>query len=73
MKILIFDMYFFNMDTSLIIALICLRILCIFLRYIWREGCLKFLIQALVFVLLCVEDENFKYIQTITKVTRFLS
>ena len=34
------------------------KFVCIFLRYIWREGCLKILIYDLVFVLLYVEGGN---------------
>ena len=37
MKILIFHIYFFNMDISLIIALICLRI-CMYIPYLCIEG-----------------------------------
>ena len=37
MKILIFDIYFFNMDISLIIALICLKI-CMYIPKMYMEG-----------------------------------
>ena len=37
LKILIFHVYFFNMDISLIIALICLKI-CMFLSELCMEG-----------------------------------
>ena len=37
MKIHIFDIYFFNMDISLIIALICLRI-CMYIPKMYIEG-----------------------------------
>ena len=37
MKILIFDIYFFNMDISLIIAHICLRI-CMYIPKIYMDG-----------------------------------
>ena len=37
MKILIFDIYFFNMDISLIMAHICLRI-CMYIPKIYMEG-----------------------------------
>ena len=34
------------------------KMVCIFLRCIWRKECLKFLIKASVFVLLYKEDGN---------------
>ena len=37
MKILIFHIYFLNMDISLIIALICLRI-CMYISDMYMEG-----------------------------------
>ena len=37
MKIHIFDIYFFNMDISLIIALICLKI-CMYILKMYMEG-----------------------------------
>ena len=37
MKILIFDIYFFNMDISLIIALICLKIY-MYIAKMYMEG-----------------------------------
>ena len=50
MKILIFHVYFFNMDILLIIALICLKT-CMCIAEICMEGSgLKILIKGLVFV-----------------------
>ena len=74
MKILIFDIYFFNMDISLIIAHISLRI-CMYIPKIYMEGRVSqiFDIGFSFCFILCLEDENLKNIQTITKVTRFLS
>ena len=58
MKIHIFDIYFFNMDISLIIALICLKI-CMYIPKMYMEGRVSQIFDiALVFVLLYVEDEN---------------
>ena len=37
MKIHVFDIYFFNMDLSLIIALICLKI-CMYILKMYMEG-----------------------------------
>ena len=59
-KILIFNVYFLNMDIWLIIALICLKN-CMCIAEICMEACLKILIQGLVFVLCYVEDGNLKY------------
>ena len=59
-KILIFDIYFFNMDISLIIAHICLRI-CMYIPKIYMEGRVSQIFD-IGFVLLCVEDENLKKI-----------
>ena len=53
-----FHIYFFNMDISLIIALICMKTCIIFPSTIQMEGCLKIWIEGLVFVLLYVEDGN---------------
>ena len=58
MKIHIFDIYFFNMDISLIIALSCLKI-CMNIPEMYMEGRVSQIFDiALVFVLLYVEDEN---------------
>ena len=46
-----FSQTFLNIDILLVIALICLKLACMFLRYNWREACLKILIQGLVLVL----------------------
>ena len=58
MKVFIFNIYFFNMDISLIIALICLKFCMYIAKMYMEERGLIFFIQALVFVLLYVEDGN---------------
>ena len=60
MKILIFDIYFVNMDISLIIAIICLRI-GMYIPKIYMEGRVSQIFDVgFIFSLLCVEDENLK-------------
>ena len=58
MKIIIFYMYFFNMDISLIIALICLNI-CMYISKMYMEGRVSQIFDiGFFFFLLYVEDEN---------------
>ena len=48
--------FFSTWITRLLKHLCAWKLVCIFLRCIWRETRLKFVIYALVFVLLYVED-----------------
>ena len=70
LKILIFHVYHFNMDISLITALFSLKT-CICIAGICMEGSVSQNFD-LVFVLWYVEEGILKKIQTFTKVTRFL-
>ena len=60
MKILIFDIYFFNMNISLIIEHICLRI-CMYIPKMYMDRMVSQIFDiGFSFVLLCVEDDNLK-------------
>ena len=75
LKTHIFNVYFFNMDISLIIAPISLK-MCMCIAETYMEGSVSqnFDFKGLVFVLCNVEEGILKKkIQKITKVTRFLS
>ena len=56
-RILILHIYFFNMDISLIMKLYALKLLYMFLRFSWRDGCLN---VGLSFNLIACRIENFK-------------
>ena len=71
MKILIFHIYFVNMDISLIISLICL-IICMYIPKMYMEGRVSQIFdKGLSFCFIVYRRWILE--QKITKVTRFLS
>ena len=74
LKILIFHIYFFNMDISLIIALICLKTY-MYTFEICMEGSMSQNVDLGLSVcfMLCGRRHFEKKVQKITKITQFLS
>ena len=74
LKINIFHVYFSNMDISLIIALICLK-MCMCVAEICMEGCLSqsFDLGLSFCLMLCISRHFEKKVKKITNVTRFAS
>ena len=61
------------MDSSLIMAHISFKLVCMLLRPVWREACLNILIRDMVFVLLYVEAGTSKKMLKNHKSYAFLS